>query len=65
MVSKELKQLVDKGAIQKVKDISDAFISNIFFVLKKDGNLRPIINLKYLNVFAKYYYFKREILTYA
>lgn len=65
MVSKEVKQLVDKGAIEEVKDISDAFISNIFLVPKKDGNLRPIINLKYLNEFVEYYHFKQENLTYA
>lgn len=35
MVSKEVKQLVDKGSIEGVKDISDAFISNIFLIPKK------------------------------
>lgn len=34
MVSKEVKQLVDIGAIEEVKDISDYFISNIFLVPK-------------------------------
>lgn len=35
MVSKEVKQFVDKGAIEEVKDISDAFISNIFLMYRK------------------------------
>lgn len=58
MVLKEVKQLVDKGVIEEVKDILDVFILNIFFVFKKDGNFRLIINLKYLNEFVEYYYFK-------
>lgn len=50
--------MVDKGVIEEVKDILDVFILNIFFVFKKDGNFRLIINLKYLNEFVEYYYFK-------
>lgn len=65
MVLKEVKQLVDKGVIEEVKDILDVFILNIFFVFKKDGNFRLIINLKYLNEFVEYYYFKQENLIYV
>lgn len=65
MVSKEVKQLVDKGAIEEVEDFSDAFISNIFLVRKEDVNLRPIINQKYLNECVEYNHFKQENLTYV
>ena len=33
---------------------------NLFLVLKKDGGMRPVINLKGLNKFVRMEYFKME-----
>ena len=49
IVDSEVKALLAKGAIQEVKTLSPSFVSNIFLVPKKDGGMRPIINLKPLN----------------
>lgn len=65
LVSQEVQNLIDKGAIEEVMDTSDAFMSNIFLVPKKDGTLRPIINLKHLNRFVEYHHFKQENLSFA
>lgn len=41
------------------------FILNIFVRLKKNGMFRVILNLKYLNDFVEYYYFKMEMLLFV
>lgn len=41
------------------------FILNIFVRLKKNGKFRVILNLKYLNDFVEYYYFKMEMLLFV
>ena len=43
-----------------VKPVSGQFLSSLFLVPKRDGNSRPVINLKELNVFLKYDHFKME-----
>ena len=60
LVDQEVKEMLSKGAIQKVKPTRDHFISNIFLVPKKDGGNRPVINLKKLNQFIPYIHFKME-----
>ena len=52
--------LLEKGALNMVKPVSDKFLSSLFLVLKRDGKSRPVINLKELNVFLKYEHFKME-----
>ena len=49
LIDTEIREMLAKGAIQEVKTLSPSYISNIFLVPKKDGGLRPIINLKPLN----------------
>ena len=42
---KEMEDLLSKGAITLI-DQEDQFLSTLFLALKKDGNQRPVINLK-------------------
>jgi hypothetical protein len=39
--------------------------TNLFLVPKKDGTLRPVINLKKLNLYVEYQHFKQEHLAVA
>ena len=63
---KEIKEMLEKGAIKKLSQHIDAqnqFLSNFFFLVrKKDGGYRPVINLKTLNQFVSYMHFKMESL---
>ena len=53
--------MVVKGAISPVRETpGDGFLSSIFLVPKKDGGLRPIINLKRLNDYVPHRHFKME-----
>ena len=56
----EISELLTKHAIVPVLDSSAGFYSSIFFVPKKTGGFRPIINLKRLNSFVRYEHFKLE-----
>lgn len=56
----EIVTLKSKGAIKEVSSCSNEFLSNIFLVPKKTGDMRPVINLKPLNVFVQKIHFKME-----
>ena len=60
LVDKEIKSLLDKGAIVPCDHEPGEFISPIFTVPKKDGNVRLILNLKNLNMFIKNSHFKMD-----
>jgi hypothetical protein len=62
LIDAEMIKLRRKGAIVKCKPVPDQFISDIFLVPKKSGDLRPVINLKQLNEFVSYEHFKMETL---
>jgi hypothetical protein len=51
LIDIEVAALIEKGAIEQVPlhPPPPSFISNIFLVQKKNGKMRPIINLKRLN----------------
>ena len=49
----EVDFILSKGAVERAKDRKRGFYSNIFLVAKKDGGLRPVINLSGLNVYIK------------
>ena len=59
-INSEIKEMLRKGAIQKLKSEPGKFLSNLFLVNKKDGGHRPVINRKFLNSFIPYQYFKME-----
>ena len=58
LVDKEIKSLLDKGV--PCDHEPGEFISPIFTVPKKDGNVRPILNLKNFNMFIKNSHFKMD-----
>ena len=59
-MSKEIQLMLEKGAIQEVLNPTPGFTSNMFLVPKKDGDWRPIINLKTLNQYVAKQHFKME-----
>ena len=51
--------MIEKGAITEVEcPTAEGFVSRLFLVPKKDGQRRPVINLKPLNRFLVYRHFK-------
>ena len=56
----EVAALLEKKAVRVVSDGSRGIISSVFFIPKKSGGFRPIINLKPLNRFVCYNHFKRQ-----
>ena len=62
LVKEEIEQMLSKGAIRRLnaKEAQSGFYSNIFLVPKKDGRMRPVINLKALNRFVEAQHFKME-----
>ena len=52
--------MLQKGAIRRASYDPRQFISNLFIIPKKCGDLRPVINLKPLNEFVQYHHFKIE-----
>jgi hypothetical protein len=51
LIDSEVAALIEKGGIEEVSLHPPplSFISNIFLVQKKNGKMRPVINLKKLN----------------
>ena len=52
--------MLQKGAIRRASFDPRQFVSNLFIIPKKSGDLRPVINLKPLNEFVQYHHFKME-----
>ena len=52
LIDDEIVTLKSKGAVEEVSSCPNEFLSNIFLVPKKTGDMRPVINLKPLNVFC-------------
>ena len=49
LVKLKIKEMLKKGAIRKVQLSNREFVSNLFFVNKKDGDQTPVINLKQIS----------------
>ena len=60
VVQSQIQTLLDKGAIEHVEYTQGEFISILFLIPKKSGDLRPVINLKPLNFFVQKIHFKTE-----
>ena len=61
IVDKEVKTLLEIGAVVPSEHEPDEFISTLFIVPKPNGKYRPVINLKFLNEYVQYNHFKQEI----
>ena len=59
-VSQEVQELLKKGAIVEAQLTQGSFVSQIFLLERKEGGLRPIVNLKNLNCFIQTEHFKME-----
>ena len=60
LVEREVLEMLEKGAIQKVIPTQGKFLSNLFLIEKKDRGNRPVKNLKNVNKFIPYEHFKME-----
>ena len=57
----EIQALVEKGAVSIAHPpLGEGFTSRMFVVPKKDGSVRPIIELRELNKFIHWEHFKME-----
>ena len=54
--------MLQKGAVRRASFNPRKFVFNLFIIRKKRGDLRPVINLKPLNLmeFVEYHHFKME-----
>jgi hypothetical protein len=57
---REVKSLLEKGAIEQIATSTEGFISGLFVIPKRSGGFRPIVNLKSLNKFVRPEHFKME-----
>lgn len=60
LTREEVEKLIKKGAVKIVNPESNQFISQIFVVPKKNGSVRPVVNLRLLNKFIQKRHFKLE-----
>ena len=60
LIDTEVEELLLKRAVTRVAACKEEFISNIFLVPKKTGDMRPVINLKPLNQYSQNIHFKME-----
>ena len=63
ILEQEVQSLLAKGAICEVPFTQDGFYSRLFLVPKKDGSMRPVVDLSPLNRFIETPHFQMEHLT--
>ena len=54
LLSHEVDELLNKGAVEKIDFLPDQFLGHLFLRPKKDGSYRPVFNMKVLNQFVQY-----------
>ncbi len=64
-MQQEISVLLQKNAIEVVdpSQIQTGFYSTLFLVPKKNGKMRPVINLKPLNIYLKKNHFKMDTIS--
>ena len=62
LINEEISKMLSKGAITELplEEAHYGFYSSLFLVPKKDGGVRPVINLKSLNEYVVPQHFKME-----
>ncbi len=61
LLNQEIESLLGKRAIEEVRDLSSpGFYSRLFLVPKKNGKLRPVLDLSALNAYMLVEHFKME-----
>ena len=60
LIDLEVQKMLQEGAIRRASFEPRQFISDLFIIPKKCGDLRPVINLKPLNESVHYHHFKME-----
>jgi hypothetical protein len=60
LLDTEIQEMIDMQVIEQAWPEVGQFVSTIFARPKKNGKIRPILNLKGLNRFVKYNHFKME-----
>ena len=62
LLQEEITSMLGKGAIVELpeEETQKGFYSTMFLVPKKDGKMRPVINMKKLNQFVHTHHFKME-----
>ena len=61
-INEAMSMFVQQHIVERAPCDLSGFCSNIFPRLKKDGSVRIILNLKYLNEYVEYIHFKMETL---
>ena len=60
VMQRVVQEMLRKEAFKKVNPVVDQFVRNLFLVEEKACENSPVINLKHLNSFIEYKYFKME-----
>ena len=63
LLEQEVQNLLEKGAICEVPFCEDGFYSRLFVIPKRDGSMRPVIDLSSLNHFIDTPHFQMENLA--
>jgi hypothetical protein len=64
-MDQEVSMMIAKKAVELTGFHPEEFVSNLFLVPKKNGQMRPVINLRPLNYFVRKIHFKMETIETA